>query len=175
MLAEAAGVHYDEYSNLDAPLPVHATGGAALELEPGSAGIDWVDVLQADGADVLAAFADTELAAGAAVTSRAIGRGRVSYVGTVPNPALARSLARWLVPDRATERWAAGPTVTVSTGRSGDRRIAFVANWSPVAASVVAPATTRDLVTGEVHAAGAPIPLERRAAVVLEATDDSTE
>jgi hypothetical protein len=63
----------------------------------------------------------------------------------------------------------------VSTGRSGDRRIAFVANWSPIAASVVAPATTRDLVTGEVHAAGAPIPLERRAAVVLEAADDSPE
>jgi beta-galactosidase len=175
VLAEPAGVHYDEYSNLDAPLPVHAAAGGALELEPGAAGLDWVDLLQRDGADVLAEFAETELGAGAAVTSRAFGQGRVSYVGTVPNPALARSLGRWLVPDRAVERWAAGPTATVSTGRSGGRRIAFVANWSPVASTVTAPYAARDLVTGEVHAAGASIPLERRAAVVLEAADDSPE
>lgn len=174
LLADAAGVSYEEYSNLSAPLPVHAAGGS-LELEPGAAGQDWIDVLQPDGAEVLAAFAETELDAGAAVTTRGFGGGHVTYVATVPNPALARSLARWLVPDRAAERWAAGPTVTVATGRTGRGAVAFVANWSPVATTATTPFAARDLVTGEVHAAGAPLPLERRAAVVLEATDHSAE
>jgi beta-galactosidase len=109
------------------------------------------------------------------VTSRAFGSGRVTYVGTVPNPALARSLARWLVPERATDTWSAGPTVTVATGVAAGRRIAFVSNWSPDATTVTAPHAARDRVSGEVHAAGASIPLERRAAVVLEAADDSAE
>jgi beta-galactosidase len=175
VLAEAAGVHYDEYSNLDEPLPVLATEAAGPELEPGSAGKDWVDVLQVDDAEVLLRFEETELGAGAAVTTRSVGTGRVTYVGTVPNPALARSLARWLVPERATTAWSAGDTVTVATGTAGGKRIAFVSNWSPEATTVTAPHAARDLVSGEVHAAGASIPLERRAAVVLEATDDSAE
>jgi beta-galactosidase len=173
VLGDAAGIHYDEYSNLSAPLGVRATG--ELELEAGAAGEAWVDVLEVDDAEVLAEYDETELGARNAVTSRPFGRGRVTYVGTVPNPALSRSLARWLVPERATASWSAGAAVTVATGTAHGRRIAFVANWSPGATTVSAPYAARDLVSGEVHAAGASIPLERRAAVVLEAADDSAE
>ena len=171
VLADAAGVHYDEYSNLEAPLPVEG----AFPLEAGSAGVDWVDLLEVDDAEVLARFAPTELGADAAVTSRVFGRGRVSYVATVPNPALGRSLGRWLVPAPQRAAWQGGDAVTVSTGRAGASRIVFVANWSATPTTVTAPASATDLVSGAVYAAGDEMPLGRRDVVVLEVPDDSAE
>ena len=176
VLADAAGVHYEEYSNIDVPLPVHAADPGALELEPGAAGTAWVDVLQVDDAEVWARFSPTEFGADAAVTSRQHDAGRVTYVGTVPNPELARSLARALVPVRAADAWAGGVAVTVATGTAGGgRKVAFVSNWSGEPTDVIAPYAVRDLVSDEVHAAGATIHLARRAALALEAADDSTE
>jgi beta-galactosidase len=173
VLSTAAGVQYAEYSNLEADLPVHGIGN--LELEPGSAGTRWVDLLEVTDAAVLAEFSPTELGTSAAVTTRGHGRGRVTYVSTVPNPALSRSLARHVVPDRAADQWNAGATVTVSTGTAAGRRIAFVANWSADDAEVTAPCLVRDLVTTETHPGGSRIPLPRRAALALEALDDSAE
>ncbi|WP_246852762.1 beta-galactosidase [Naasia sp. SYSU D00948] len=174
ILAEPAGVHYDEYSNLSEPLPVTATS-AVLDLEPGAAGTDWVDVLEVDDADVLLEYAPTELGARAALTTRAHGRGRVSYLGTVPDPALARSVGRWLVPDTVHAHWQAPASVTVSTGRTGRGRVAFVANWSAEPAAVVAPAPLLDLVSGDRHGAGATVTLEPRAALAFEIPEDSPE
>ena len=173
LLSEAAGLHYDEYSNIDGPLAVHAE--EAIELEAGAAGTEWVDVLEVDDAEVLARFAPTELGADAALTTHPFGRGRVSYLGTVPNPALGRSLGRWLVPVTQKSAWGAGDSVTVSTGTAGTTRIVFVSNWSATPTTVTAPASATDLVSGATYATGAPIPLERRGVVVLEVPDTSTE
>ncbi|MGT2426356.1 beta-galactosidase [Amnibacterium kyonggiense] len=172
-LADAAGAWYDEYSNLEAPLPVSAADG--FELEAGSAGVEWVDVLQVQDAEVLAVFDETELGAAAAVTTRSSGAGRVTVVAAKPNPELSRSLARWLVPSPAAARWDAAPSTSVTTGTRGGARIAFVSNWSGSPAVVVAPSAAVDLVTGAAYAAGDPVPLERRGVVVLEVADDSTE
>lgn len=176
LLADAAGVHYDEYSNLEAPLAVEALPDqAGIALEAGAAGTDWVDLLEVDDAEVLARFAPTELGADAAVTSRAFGAGRVTYVATVPNPALGRSLGRWLVPAPQRATWHGGDAVTVSTGRAGASRIVFVSNWSATPTTVTVPASATDLVSGAVYAAGDEMPLGRRDAVVLEVPDDSAE
>jgi beta-galactosidase len=171
VLADAAGVHYDEYSNLDGPLAVHGS----LELEAGAAGTEWVDVLEVDDAEVLARFAPTELGADAAVTTHAFGDGRVTYVATVPNAPLGRSLGRWLVPAPQKAAWSAGDAVTVSSGRARGSRIVFVSNWSAAAATVTAPASATDLVSGAGYAAGDEIPLEGRGVAVLEVPDDSAE
>jgi beta-galactosidase len=173
LLSSAAGLHYDEYSNIDGALAVHAEG--TIDLEAGAAGTEWVDVLEVDDAEVLARFAPTELGADAALTTRPFGRGRVSYLGTVPNPALGRSLGRWLVPVTRKSAWGAGDTVTVSTGTAGTTRIVFVSNWSATPTTVTASANATDLVSGATYATGAPIPLERRGVVVLEVPDTSTE
>ena len=173
-LAGPAKLHYDEYSNIDAPLAVGGAG-SALVLEPDAAGLGWVDILHPDGAEVLARFAPTELGADAAVTTTPYGSGRVSYVATVPNPALGRSIGRWLVPDTAQARWSADQTVTVSTGMADGHAVVFASNWSADPATIVAPFAVRDLVSGVSYAAGDSILLERRSAVVLEATGDSTE
>jgi beta-galactosidase len=172
-LADAAGAWYDEYSNLEAPLPATST---ELALEPGSAGVEWVDVLQLEGADVLAEFAPTELGATAALATRAFGAGRITTVPTKPNAELSRSIARWLVPAPAAAAWSAGDTVSVSTGTSASgTRIVFVSNWSATPTTVTAPSAATDLVSGATYVAGDVVPLERRAAVVLEVQDDSAE
>jgi beta-galactosidase len=132
-------------------------------------------VLHVEDATVLATYAPTEIGATAAVTTRPAGRGCVTYVSTLPNPALARSLGRWLVPQPAEERWAAGPTVTVSTGTTPAGTVTFVSNWSSETASVRFPEPVRDLVTGARHATGSVLSLEARAAAVFASSGDSTE
>ena len=167
-LAEPSGVHYDEYSNLSEPLPVLATADSELDLDEGAAGLDWVDVLQVDSAQVLLEYAPTELGARAALTTQRAGRGRISYLSTLPNPALGRSVGRWLVPDPTSRAWSASAEVTVSTGRTGRDRVAFVANWSAASGSATAPANLTDLVTGDRIVAGTPIVLAPRAAHIFQ-------
>lgn len=143
-LASAAGAWYGEFTNLDAPVAVRATAGGSLELEHGAAATAWVDALQADeveGAEVLAGYDDPFCGAWAAVTTRPHGSGRVSVVGTVPDRALARSLARWLVPEPGAG-WAGLPaSVTVHTSTADDgTRFHVVHNWSWDEVSVAVPA-----------------------------------
>ncbi|GAA3558111.1 beta-galactosidase [Microlunatus spumicola] len=165
-LAGAAGVHYDEYSNLSRPLHV-ATTGDGFDLDVGAAGTDWVDVLQVDSAEVVLELEDNELGARAALTTRAHGRGRVSYLSTLPNPALGRSVGRWLLPERTSAVWQAPAEVTISTGQTPQGTVTFVANWSGAPTSVVTPVDVTDLVSRTAYAAGDPILLPARAARVL--------
>ncbi len=173
ILSEAAGAWYDEFSNLREPLPVAANG--PLRLDASAAGLHWADALQLEGAEVLAEFTATELEARAAVVTHPFGAGRVTTLATVPNAALSRGVAAWLVPETAATRWAAPAAVSVSTARTAGGRLTFVSNWSGGEASVVAPSAVRDIETGEQHAAGAHILLEARAAAVFEDTDHSAE
>jgi beta-galactosidase len=179
LLADAAGAWYDEYSNLETALPVTAPPVSAqggLELEAGSAGVEWVDVLEVDGAEVLARFVPTELGADVALATRAFGAGRITTVPTKPNAELSRSLARWLVPTTAGSAWAASDEVSVATGASpSGSRIVFVSNWSATPTTVTAPSAATDLVSGATYAAGDVVPLDRRDVVVLEVPDASTE
>ena len=167
-LADAAGVSYEEYSNIAHELPV--TGRSDFHLEPGSAGRDWIDLLNVDAADIVVKFSRSEFGTQAAITTNAFGAGRVTYVGTVPNEALSRSLARWLVEDRAVTRWDAEPTVTISSGTTPRSELFFVSNWSAEPAGVTTPMDVRDLESGVGHPAGTRITLEPRSALVLEAS-----
>jgi beta-galactosidase len=173
ILRNAVGVHYTDFSNLDAPLPVR--GEAGFEVEPGAAATLWIDSLEVDDAEVLVRFPVTEIGASAVVTSRASGAGRATYIGTVPNVELARSIGRWLKPSSIASAWSAPSDVSVATGRSGRRRFAFLSNWSPTPHQAVAPEAVIELVTGRHYAVGDVIALEPRAALVFEATSDSPE
>ncbi|MGO4533414.1 beta-galactosidase [Leifsonia sp. 2MCAF36] len=165
-LRDAAGVWYDEYSNLAEPLGVTGSGG--FELEPASQATAWVDVLNVEHAETLVEYEPTELGARAAITTSPFGDGRVTYVGTVPNRELARSIARWLVPETASSQWRAESPVTVSTGRTGDRVVTFVHNWSGMSHTVTIPADSTHVETGERHAAGSRFTLEPRGVAVFE-------
>jgi len=154
-LAGAAGVSYQEISNLGAPVAVRSAG-RGLVLPEAARATGWVDGLLPDGAEVLAGYEHPHHGRFAAVTSAAHGAGRVTTVGTVPDDAFARALLDWLVP-AADDAWraAAEQPVTVLTARSGSgARLRFVHNWSWQPAALVAPVAVTDALTGDALAAG---------------------
>ncbi|TDD71048.1 beta-galactosidase [Jiangella aurantiaca] len=81
-LAATLGVRIEEFAPLagpgDAAPPVIAVEG---ELGP-LTGRLWSEFAHADGADVVAAFADGDVAGGPAITRNAVGTGAAWYVGT---------------------------------------------------------------------------------------------
>ncbi len=151
-----AGVHYLEYSNLDAPLPVEGDGWSG-------AGLDWADGLTPDDADVLATYVHPHFGRFAAVTSRAHGAGRVTTVGTVPDRELGASLAAHLMSTslpRDGWRDARPTSVTVHTATDEHGALLRVVhNWSWAPAALVAPAACDDISSGSALAAGAVIDL----------------
>jgi beta-galactosidase len=152
-LARAAGVRYDEYSNLLAGVPVRAAAGSSLRLPDEAAGTRWADGLQPEGAEVLAQYVHPHFGKWPAATTREHGAGRITYVGTVPSPGFAEALFRWVVPARG---WRDVPPAVTSTGatvRDG-RRVRFLHNWAWAPATVVVPEPVRDVLAGTDHAAG---------------------
>jgi beta-galactosidase len=150
-LAELAGVFTEESTNLDAPVAV--TG------EQSGSATDLYELLVPEGAEVLARAVHPHLGGYASVTTRAVGAGRITVVGTVPDQALAAALVLSWSPVPVSG-WADLPaSVTVSTSRTPAARLHIVHNWGWDAASAVAPAALTDLLTGDAVAAGDPIEL----------------
>jgi beta-galactosidase len=161
--AKSAGVSYEEYANLFESVPVTGTGRMAIS--PDAAGLLWSDGLIADGADIVAEYDHPILGRFPTITTRACASGRITCVGTIPNPALAKDLALWLAPSPTAGHWPANPSgrITVQTGTTTRGRIHFVFNWSGDNVTTTVPTTLRDLETGELLSAGRQLTLEPRA------------
>jgi beta-galactosidase len=157
-LARAAGVRYDEYSNLATGVPVRAPAGSTLRLPDQAAGTRWADGLQPEGAQVLAEYVHPHFAQWPAVTTREHGAGRVTYLGTVPSPGFAEALFRWVIPARGWREVPPTVTSTGATSRDG-RRVRILHNWAWTSATVVAPEPVRDVLAGTDHGAGQELPL----------------
>ncbi|SEG99990.1 beta-galactosidase [Nonomuraea solani] len=168
--ADAAGAWYDEFSNLSADLPVHALEGSSLTLPPDAAGTRWADGLHAEEADVLAGYRHPHFGRFAAITTRAHGQGRITYVGTLPNAVLGEALFRWLAP--AAGPWASMPAGVTSTGATAadGRRVRFLHNWTWDETAVAVPVPVRDVLGDTPHAAGAELRLGPWDVLVLEET-----
>ena len=111
-LADAAGAWFEETSSLAEPVPVTGSlRGAGTTLAEG---------LVLDGAEALATYAHPHLGRWAAVTTRPVGAGRVTVVGTVPDQELAADLVRWLAPS-PVGGWTTDASVTVSSEQHRDR------------------------------------------------------
>ena len=160
-LSEDAGAWYEEFSNLDEPVTVTATG-TELNLGPDAAGSRWIDGLQTDGAQVLATYNHPRFGDFPAVTTNASGKGRVTVVGTVPTPALATAVMDWAAP-RAADQLLEGevPTaVTVSSGSMPDgTRAFFIFNWSWDEQTVALATDAHEPATGSHHAQGGALSL----------------
>ena len=163
-LSDAAGIWYDEFSNLAAGIQVEAAPDSVLALEPDAAATRWIDGVQNEDATMLASYVHPHFGRWPAITTREHGQGRVTYIGTVPNQPLARSLFRWLVPEPASGWRGLPASVTATTGtREDGSRVHFLHNWSWDEVSVPVGAGMRDVLGDEV--------LEAGEALVLEAWD----
>ena len=140
---------------------VNLQGDAPLTLTPAAYATRWADGLLADGADVLARYRHREFGRFAAITTREYGDGRITVLGTVPNPALGAELMRWAVPEPVAAGWSiVGSPVRVSSGRVTDGgRVWFVHNWSGRNATVTVPAALTDLDSGAALDVGSTISL----------------
>jgi beta-galactosidase len=160
-LTGASGISYDEFSNLERPLPVLAGPDAVargFEVPPASTATLWADGVIVDDADVLVTYEHPHFSRFPAVTTRAHGSGRVTYVGTVPDLALATAIVDWAVqtaPATHSEwrRTAPSQTVTSATNRHGER-VHFVHNWAWEESAFILPVAVTDVVSGASLAAG---------------------
>ena len=75
-----------------------------------AAATDWIDGLISEGAKVIVGYDHPHFGRFPAVVSTEHGRGRITTVGTVPNPALAADLIRWLASGH-DPKWDAPPAL----------------------------------------------------------------
>jgi beta-galactosidase len=144
-LADAAGVRYQEFSNLGDPLRVTAASDS-ISLSDTAAATDWVDGLISDDAKVVLGYDHAHFGQFPAVVTTEHGRGRITTVGTLPNPALAADLARWLV-QQPNKIWGdLPPSVTVhSATNDAGERIHVVHNWNWAPARITLPTPMTDI------------------------------
>ncbi|MFE0458837.1 beta-galactosidase [Kitasatospora sp. NPDC058965] len=159
-LSAAAGVRYDEFSNLSAPLPVRPAPGSELTLPRDATATHWVEGLTTTDATVLAAYEHPHFGRWPAVTTRRHGAGRITYVGTAPGRSFARALAEWLAP-APVSGWRDLPvSVTATTGTAADgRRVHVVHNWSRQPAELRTPVDLADVLDGSALPAGTTVHL----------------
>jgi len=158
-LAAAAGVWYDEFSNLMAPIEVVADP-EQLPFAGGATATRWIDGLIAEGATILATYQHPHFGRWPAVTTNTVGRGRITYVGTVPDQRLASAVLRWAETGRS-RTWSGLPaSVTGTGGTTADgQRVRFLHNWSFGAARVTAPVDCHDVLTNKPIPGGSEIEL----------------
>ncbi len=160
-LVQAAGVRYDEFSNLHADLPLRATPGSPLTLSTDAVATRWVEGLAVDDADVLATYKHPHFGLWPAVTTRRHGAGRVTCVGTVPRPRARRGARPHGSHPPPRSGWRDLPdSVTVSTGTAEDgRRVHVVHNWSWEPVTVTVPGQLTDALDGGALPAGTTVNL----------------
>ncbi|GAA3891316.1 beta-galactosidase [Streptomyces sedi] len=144
------------------PLP----DGATLALDDGTRAGLWSEDVDVADAEVLARYAEGELAGGPAVTRARRGDGSAWYLTTLPRPeALAALLAR------AAEAAGVAPTLPgLPDGVEAIRRgpALFLLNHTTEPVTVPLPSPRTDLLNGRAHPDG--ITLARRGAAVLTPT-----
>ena len=153
-VSSAAGVRYEEFSNLEQEVPVLASPGT--ELGANARGRLWVEGLLPLDAQVLAGYGHPRFADFAAVTTHAHGAGRITTIGCVPNPDLASGLIRWVAPGAVSADLVSdvGSPVTIASGVVPDgHRLAFVFNWGWSEQTITLSRDVREPATGEAFAA----------------------
>ncbi|WBB70155.1 beta-galactosidase [Micromonospora sp. WMMD812] len=121
--------------------------GEQVRLDDGATADVWTEWLHAEGAEVLAAYADGPLPGVAAVTRNPVGEGAAWYVGTrLDQPATDRLVARLVAESGVRPAAAALPGVEVVRRRDGERSWLFVLNHTDD--EVRLPAAGVELLTG---------------------------
>lgn len=160
-LRPAVGASYNEFSNLVAGTALKAADGDfAFPADARATG--WADGLQLEGATALAYYDHPHFGRFPAIVSQVFGKGRVTYCGTLPNAALSKALAQWVLRQAGITPIGADLPVAVRVSAAkatNGSTLTFYTNWSWDQQHVLAPLAGTDLISGlEVHT-GDPIEL----------------
>ena len=162
-LRKAVGASYNEYSNLVLPLGLRP-GEGSLTLSPEAKAEAWADGLELEGATALAYYDHPHFGRFPAITTQPFSKGRVTYIGTLPNQALGKALAGWVMEQSGIAPLGIGlpEPVRCNTARSADgKRLWFWTNWSYAPQSVLSlPAGGTELFSQAVVRAGESLALE---------------
>lgn len=155
-LRRASGISYREYSNLNSSLSLRA-GAGCLGLPPESSCDGWADGLELEGATPLAYYDHPHFGRWPAITTHAFGQGRVTYLGTLPNPQLGRAVVSWAMHQANIQPRVSNlpeaVRVTTARNRQGER-LWFIANWSQEPQRIVDfPISFRDMLNETTHQA----------------------
>jgi beta-galactosidase len=143
-LVEPLGGRVEQFYALDAPVPVSGalgTGTAAVWAEQLSTRVDAEEVLLRYGK------ANGWLDGQPAMISHRVGKGRITYLGAVLDPALMRSALQWLI-DGAQVQPEFGPLpqgVEVCRRVAKDRMVYVLINHGAAAAEIALPGGMRDV------------------------------
>ncbi|WP_238005995.1 beta-galactosidase [Dactylosporangium sp. AC04546] len=155
-LSVPAGVAYQEFTNLRTAVPVVAAAGEPVASD-GASATYWADLLRVTTAEPVLYYDHPAWGQYPAVTTHRWFAGRITWVGTLPDPVLARDLARWTAAAAGiTPLWTELPTSvrTDSASLPGGRKLWFVGNWSGQPVSVRLPFTARHARTGDTYPEG---------------------
>ena len=149
-LSGAAGVTYEEYSNLAGELSVTAAADSPLHVPGEARATGWVDGLELAGAQALVRYCHPHFGRWPAVTTHRCGAGRATYVGTVPNRPLAAALAAWASPAATDDPWLDLPAPVTSTSARNrhSQRLRFLHNWSWEDVGLHVPVPVTDVLDG---------------------------
>jgi beta-galactosidase len=175
-LRAALGTSYQEFTNLAEPLHVQSSD-PSLVLPADARATAWADGLLLEGAQALVAYDHPYFGRFPAVTTHPYGAGRVTYVGTLPNPALGAAVARWVLDQAGVHPWPSGlpDSVRVCTGTTTEgTRVCYVFNWSADCVEVTLPVAANDVLAGEAVSANTPLALGPWDVRVLIAGDAAT-
>src|SRR5271157_1431937 len=136
-LREAAGIHYQEFSNLAKPLPLK---GDPFRTGAGNQVSDWAEMLLLDTAQPLAWYDHPFFSKYPAVTENRFGKGTVTYEGAVLSDALQRKVLEHVLEQAgllgADQKLPAQVRVKHGIGRSG-KAFHYYFNFSPAPQRVV--------------------------------------
>ncbi|MCH6472105.1 beta-galactosidase [Sinomonas terrae] len=155
LLRTEVGASYQEFTNLPTPVALRALavdGVPDLVLPAGALAEGWADGMKAENAAVLSEYADPYLGAFAAATTNAVGSGRMTWIGTLPDRASAAAILQWAVRERGispvADEWTVRPdSVRITSAvRPDGRRLWFAANHSHTPVRLPVPQTLSGLV-----------------------------
>ncbi|MCA9913071.1 MAG: beta-galactosidase trimerization domain-containing protein, partial [Anaerolineae bacterium] len=129
-LRTAVGASYTEYSNLFYPIAVSSD---KLTLHTDAMATAWTDGLELEGAESLVEYVHPHFGRYPAITTQVFGKGRVTYCGTLPNPSLGKTLAKYVLAQANVQLPFEDlpPTVRVITGKAtSGKKLFFFTNWS---------------------------------------------
>jgi beta-galactosidase len=102
-------------------------------LPEGAAATAWADGLELESAETLVSYQHPHFGRFPAIVTKHVGKGRVTYCGTLPNEALGSALASWCQAQAGIDPIVdnlPGPVRVIASRASSGERLLFFTNWS---------------------------------------------